>query len=166
MTIFGVLQPLLISNIYTTSDNSCEFPFSHEYQHIILKSILYLPSITGNYSYDYRLVNGKTQYEGRLEIRRNGGPWGTISAANPWSSKQASVACRSLGFSSSTLSPDATNEIFGPGTGPVHLVIDICYGHEQSILDCSRSDWDAVPLIHTTHCCDVGLFCMPGKIQL
>ena len=110
-------------------------------------------------------MNGSTPYEGRLEIRRNGGPWGTAYGVM-WSSREASVACRSLGFSSSVLSPDTTTKAFGRGTGPVHLVGGWCTGEEISLLDCRSIKWGNLPEdIPDTHCCDIGLYCMPGKFK-
>ena len=119
--------------------------------------------LTGNFTYEYRLVDGNSPYEGRLEIRRNGGQWGTIFGTN-WSSRHASVACRSLGFSSSVLSPDITTQAFGAGTGPVHLIVGNCVGSEASIFDCDgTTEWGNPSF--ATHDSDVGLYCMPGKFK-
>ena len=104
-----------------------------------------------------RLVGGSTQYEGRLEIRRNNGTWGTVSGSN-WSSLFASVACRMLGFSSSALSPDLTQQ-FGVGTGPVHIVVYRCVGDEISLLDCGHKGWGST----NDHRADIGLHCLPGR---
>ena len=104
-----------------------------------------------------RLVGGSTQYEGRLEIRRNNGTWGTVSGSN-WSSLCASVACRMLGFSSSALSPDLTQQ-FGVGTGPVHIVVYRCVGDEISLLDCGHKGWGST----NDHRGDIGLHCLPGR---
>ena len=46
---------------------------------------------------DIRLVNGDTQYEGRLEICINNA-WGTIcSSYYRWTTVDSNVACRQLG---------------------------------------------------------------------
>ena len=109
-------------------------------------------------------MNGNSPYEGRLEIRRNGGQWGTVYGTY-WSSKHASVACRSLGFSSSVLSPDITTEAFGAGTGPVLYSSVFCNGSEATIFDCpGENKWDSSPDTSArAHCCDVGLYCLPGN---
>ena len=125
-------------------------------------NILKLFILTGNFTYEYRLVNGQSEYEGRFEIRRNGGPWGTV-CGNNWNTRYASVACRSLGFSSSALSPDRTTKAFGDGTGPVHLLLVFCRGNESSIIDCEHDGWDPDSEFVSTHCRDAGLYCLPGK---
>ena len=116
-------------------------------------------------TYAYRLVNGSTPFTGRLEISRNNGPWGTIHGQS-WTSPDAIVACRLLGFSAtSTLSPDAS-QIFGSGQGPVHLSgPPSCVGNESSLMDCNgylNGEWDH-PLLVNKHTRDVGLTCLPGE---
>ena len=123
--------------------------------------LIYIFYLSGNFTFEYRLMNGNSPYEGRLEIRPNGGQWGTVYGVN-WSSRHASVACRSLGFSSSVLSPDTTTQAFGAGTGPVLSGVNVCDGSEASIFDCrGTSEWNN-PL-YSSHCCDVGLYCLPGR---
>ena len=114
-------------------------------------------TVHGNDTYELRLVGGSTQYQGRLEIRRNNGTWGTV-AGNNWSSVHASVACRSLGFSSSVLSPDLTKH-FGVGAGPVHLHVHYCVGSELSLLDSRHDGWEN----SNDHSGDIGLHCLPGN---
>ena len=98
-------------------------------------------------------------------MRRNRGPWGTVFGTL-WTSREASVACRSLGFSSSVLSPEVT-KAFGSGTGPVHVWRGLCSGNETSFLDCKRMSWGNVSeQISDKHCCDVGLYCLPRKFKL
>ena len=46
---------------------------------------------------EVRLVNGSTEYEGRVEICI-GGEWGTICDAS-WGDLESQVVCRQLGYS-------------------------------------------------------------------
>ncbi|XP_072038536.1 neurotrypsin-like [Amphiura filiformis] len=124
--------------------------------------LLYAMEGTSNHTYEYRVVNGDTSYEGRLEIRRNGGIWGTVGGQY-WTSKQASVACRSLGFSSSTFPPDKTKR-YGTGSGPVHVKILRCLGNELSLLECEHTLWDDPERIDD-HTFDMGVKCLPAGLS-
>ena len=105
-------------------------------------------------------MDGNTAYEGRLEIRRNGGKWGTIYGFH-WISKLSSLACRSLGFSSA-LSASAFAK-YGSSTGPVHLVVHgYCPENATSIMDCNNLPWDDHQRVDD-HRADVGLVCLPRK---
>ena len=115
-------------------------------------------------SYEYRLVNGTTKYEGRFEVRRDGGPWGTING-KIWTPRHTAIACRTLGYASSTTAPIATSD-FGIGTGPVHTTIRSCYGYEWELMDCEHASWDDGEAVTRNHCCDVGIVCIPGKSML
>ena len=107
-------------------------------------------------------MNGSNRYEGRLEIRRIGGPWGTIYGS-VWTSVHASIACSQMGFSSSVL-PPSTTQRFGAATGPVHVNVRLCSQrrHHTSLFECSHTPWDDSEFINN-HDGDVELKCMPGK---
>ena len=49
---------------------------------------------------DVRLADGRTLYEGRIEVCWNGtyGQWGSVCNDN-WTEQNAKVTCRQLGFS-------------------------------------------------------------------
>ena len=105
-------------------------------------------------------MDGNTPYEGRLEIRRNGGEWGTIFGSR-WKLSLSSLACRSLGFATA-LSASAFAK-YGSSTGPVHLVVfGDCPENATSIMDCNNLPWDDHQRVHDHHA-DVGLVCLPGK---
>ena len=61
---------------------------------LLLKLLFFLLVLCQNG--DIRLVGGTTVYEGRVEICWNG-MWGTV-CDDSWSSFDAIVACRQLGF--------------------------------------------------------------------
>ncbi len=115
-----------------------------------------------NHTYEYRLVGGKTAYEGHLEIRRDGGMWGPV-AGNYWSSTQASMACYELGFSRSVLSHQYV-DLDGTGLGPVHVQIAQCL-HAVHLMDCDHTPWDDPAQIDNYE--DImGLRCLPGTLFL
>ena len=103
------------------------------------------------------MVGGDTPHQGRLEMRLNNETWRTFKG-NSWTSRQASVACRSLGFSTA-LSPDATLH-FRRGTGLVHPNNLRCIGDETSLIECEIVG--SVSETDDSH--DVGLHCLPSKL--
>ena len=81
---------------------------------------------------DLRLVNGTTEYEGRVEVRING-TWGTICDRYP-SFHDASVICRQLGFSIAERA--SANSAFGVGPYNTSITYLSCSGYETSISGC------------------------------
>ena len=81
-----------------------------------------------------RLVGASSYYEGRagrVEINYNG-QWGTV-CDDGWSSTDAGVVCRQLGFGSS-----GSRSYFGQGSGPIWLDNVACIGNETMIFYCSH----------------------------
>ena len=115
-----------------------------------------LDSIFVGEHWPIRLADGTTNAEGRVEIQYNG-QWGTI-CGNLWNINAAIVVCRMLGFTSAS---HAWNEShFGVGSGPIWLDEVFCLGNENSIYECSHSNWRVHNCRHTE---DVGVTCIPGK---
>ena len=103
-----------------------------------------------------RLANGSSNAEGRVEIQYEG-QWGTI-CDDLWNINAASVACRMLGFTNAS---HAWNEShFGGGSGPIWLDDVFCLGSENSIYECSHSNWRVHNCKHTE---DVGVSCYNGE---
>uniref|UniRef100_A0A674HJT6 Macrophage receptor with collagenous structure n=1 Tax=Taeniopygia guttata TaxID=59729 RepID=A0A674HJT6_TAEGU len=98
----------------------------------------------GNY---VRLVGGSRR--GRVEIFHSGS-WGTI-CDDGWSTREASVVCRMLGFNGALSFFTAT-----AGTGQIWLDDVSCTGSEISITDCSKRAWGENNCSHNE---DVGVEC-------
>ena len=84
-----------------------------------------------------RLVNGPTQYEGRVEVYHNG-EWGTV-CDDAWDLNDGRVVCKQLGFGRAI---NVSSEAFyGQGSGTIWLDNVNCIGTEVSITDCLHNGW-------------------------
>ncbi|EDO44639.1 predicted protein, partial [Nematostella vectensis] len=84
-----------------------------------------------------RLVNGPTQYEGRVEVY-HAGHWGTICDDN-WDMSEAIVICKMLGYPGAESAPRSA--AYGAGTGTIWLDELNCNGSETSISQCRHAGW-------------------------
>ena len=99
-----------------------------------------------------RLVNGPTQYEGRVEVYHNG-EWGTV-CDDGWDFNDAQVVCRELGFGPAV---DASNQPFyGEGSGRIWLDSVNCVGTEFTIGNCAHNGWGVHDCSHYE---DAGVKC-------
>ncbi|NWQ85715.1 MARCO protein, partial [Burhinus bistriatus] len=87
---------------------------------------------------------------GRVEIFHQGS-WGTI-CDDGWSTQDASVVCRMLGYSFAVSAFTAT-----AGTGQIWLDDVNCRGNEHSIFDCTKSNWGVHNCSHNE---DAGVECI------
>ena len=107
-----------------------------------------------------RLVGGSTEWEGRVELLRNG-VWGTI-CDNDWDIADAAVACRQMnrGYSGATAATIGAH--FGEGSGAIWMDGLRCSGTESDLSECLFGGWG----IHQcNHSQDVGVVCT-GDIRL
>ena len=84
-----------------------------------------------------RLVNGPTNYEGRVEVYHNG-VWGTV-CDDGWDWNDAQVVCNELdlGYAVSAI----PNAFHGQGSGQIWLDDVDCVGTEGTIRNCSHRGW-------------------------
>ena len=108
---------------------------------------------------DIRLANGTTILEGRVEICIDE-VWGTI-CDGLWSTFDATVACRQLGYSPVGALP-LYNAPFGPGTGPVWLDDLLCNNMEDRLIDCTNGGIGMIDFCNG-HLDDIGLRCLEGQ---
>ena len=109
---------------------------------------------------DLRLVDGKTENEGRLEIYHDG-QWGTI-VDDYWTDVESDVACRQLGYDAGSggNSRRFLKSYFGGAATSVPIWLDDmnCTGDENRLVNCEHPPW-GVHNARGDHVEDVGLRC-------
>ncbi|XP_052762777.1 adhesion G protein-coupled receptor L3-like isoform X1 [Mya arenaria] len=105
-----------------------------------------------------RLVDGPTNYEGRVEVYING-RWGTI-CDDHFNADAASVVCRMLhiNVTDATVIPEG---FYGEGNGTIWLDDVRCLGNESSIADCAHGELGRTDCKHYE---DVGVMCATDAI--
>ncbi len=109
---------------------------------------------------DIRLVNGTNEREGRVEICVDE-VWGTV-CDQAWSTFDATVACRQLGFNPVMARPEY-DAYFGRGTGPIWLDDLFCNSRENRLIDCVHGGVGMTDFCNG-HNDDAGLFCLEGML--
>ena len=87
------------------------------------------------------MQDGSTEYEGRIEVRKNGGPWGLV-CDDGFGIEDANVFCKMLGYTNGAETV-YTNSHFGHGNLNYHSVYLGCTGAEESFLDCPANSWNS-----------------------
>ncbi|XP_035758004.1 scavenger receptor cysteine-rich type 1 protein M130-like [Egretta garzetta] len=100
----------------------------------------------------FRLVNGSTACEGRVEVEVLG-TWGTLCAPR-WDLSDAHVLCRHLNCGFAESIPRGGH--FGRGTGPVWKDSFHCEGTEAHLRQCPMTALGASPCSHEN---DAGVIC-------
>ncbi|XP_073803072.1 scavenger receptor cysteine-rich domain-containing group B protein isoform X3 [Danio rerio] len=106
---------------------------------------------------DLRLANGRDSCSGRVEVFYNGS-WGTVSD-DGWDLSDAAVVCRELDCGNVIEAKSAA--YFGQGTGPVWLNTVQCNGTENSLVNCTSSQWG---IQSGNHSKDSGVICNNVKL--
>ena len=90
-----------------------------------------------------------------MEVYHNG-VWGTV-CDDGWDLNDAQVVCSELGLSAATTA--IPNAFYGQGSGQIWLDDVNCVGTEESIADCSHSDWGSHSCNHSE---DASVKCTAG----
>ncbi|XP_025103080.1 deleted in malignant brain tumors 1 protein-like [Pomacea canaliculata] len=115
-------------------------------------SVLLVPSVVSAQQLSARVVNG-TADAGRLEILYDG-TWSTV-CDDEFGQREALVACRMLGFNSTTAAAVGTSK-YGAGSGDILFSKLQCVGHETSLAQCRHS---GLYIHNCDHSEDVGVMC-------
>eukprot|EP00118_Oscarella_pearsei_P008304 m.41948 g.41948 ORF g.41948 m.41948 type:complete len:684 (+) comp33309_c0_seq1:56-2107(+) len=113
-------------------------------------------------SFEVRLVGGREEYEGRVEVRIQNSAenaWGTV-CDDRWDYLDANVVCRQLGYQRAQYVYQASH--FGAGSGFIFMDEVHCTGEEASLLDCEFDGWKKHNCNHRE---DAGVRCYvpPGR---
>ena len=133
---------------------------------------MYCSSIVLCQDGDVRLVGGSTSNQGRVEVCMDE-TWGTV-CHDYWSSIDASVVCKQLGYSRLSkyrkllprikIAEKPTTIIgssvytwayFGQGSGPILLDDVACTGSENRLVDCPYDTYTS----DCGHSQDAGVYC-------
>ena len=116
------------------------------------------------------MVDGPNHYSGRVEIYAGyyqytyygyyTQEWGTICDIYQWTTEDAAVACRSLGYQFDTTSLQL-NQSYGSGTGPIWTSYVYCSGTEYYLWECSSYGSNSTS--YCNHSTDIGVTCS-GKL--
>ncbi|XP_052278291.1 scavenger receptor cysteine-rich type 1 protein M130-like isoform X2 [Dreissena polymorpha] len=103
-----------------------------------------------------RMQDGKSQGQGRVEVYHDITGWGTV-CNDGWTTADAAVFCRQLGFADGQAHPSAYTSPAGDQMKVLLSNLE-CTGKEGSILQCPSNGWMQAGL-HCNHNTDAGVFC-------
>ena len=110
-----------------------------------------------------RLVGSNSSTSGHVEVKRDGGRWGSFSPCKGhWGRYEADTACKMLGYARGKAN---IGNSFGHGSGPIWLNDLQCTGHERNINWCVMSEWGNNQ-DGCTHHDDAGLTCFKKRMSI
>ncbi|XP_028407342.1 deleted in malignant brain tumors 1 protein-like [Dendronephthya gigantea] len=105
---------------------------------------------------------------GRIEVFYNGA-WGTI-CDDQWDLKDATVACRQLGYNNDTAVKLPPKTLVPSGSGQIWLDEVSCTGKEENITSCSHGGWGVHDCSHDedagVECTTIDFTAIPVKLRL
>ena len=112
--------------------------------------------VFGSFLGSVRLVSGRHNHEGRVEVYHNG-VWGTV-CDHDWDIDDATVVCRQLGFPyPHGVAQNRTSVLFEPGDGQRWLDDVACSGHESRLDECRHRGWGYADCGHNE---EAGVVCV------
>ena len=113
------------------------------------------------------MQDGSTEYEGRIEVRKNGGPWGLV-CDDYFDINDANVFCKMLGYTNGAETA-YTQSHFGHGNLDFHMDDLVCTGQELTFLDCPYVSGSSGAGGWGSHNCGsgeaTGVRCYPGWLN-
>ena len=113
------------------------------------------------------MQDGSTEYEGRIEVRKNGGPWGLV-CDDSFDINEGHVFCKMLGHTNGAETV-YTNSHFGHGNLAFHMDDLECTGQELTFLDCPYVSGSSGAGGWGSHNCGsgeaTGVRCYPGWLN-
>ena len=89
---------------------------------------------------EVRLVGGREEWEGRVEVRGHGAGWAGV-CDDGWGAPEASVVCRMAGYRLGAREAVLRSRFGSSPGGNISLDEVDCTGEEDSLMDCKFNPW-------------------------
>ncbi|XP_038060986.1 uncharacterized protein LOC119731787 isoform X2 [Patiria miniata] len=115
--------------------------------------------------YSIRLVNGRNEYEGRVEVKKDASSrWGLV-CDDYWGMEEATVVCRQLGYGDPVEAVSNALNRFSGSIGKKQYVMDDiqCRGTEDALQLCQFAGWGVTNCISDIEV--AGIVCSPPNMD-